>query len=113
MKTTFQEMLDGIKSLDWSMGHYGSIRCENNLCPVVAAAHELARKEFEALNGTWVSGGYNLAADVIGLTINVDDFIVAVDNSEGRIRASHDGQRCGHLIRIRRRVLKALGLTER
>ncbi len=116
MKTTFQEMLDKIKSREWQLVEDGPVRCANGLCPILAAAYELAHDAYVKLYGEdWDSMNFDQAADLIGLTIDYYIFIDAVDYNEEQIRrvwGKYSPARCNHLIRTRRRVLKALGLTE-
>ena len=115
MKTTLQEMLEHIKSRKWNISYYGAIRCESNLCPIVAAAQILAHDEFEQEHGDWTSDSFRVASTLIGLTVNPYTFIEAVDQNEQSIRAAYEyfPSKCSQLIRIRRRVVKALGLTDR
>ena len=114
MKTTFQEMLDEIKDLDWAVSSGGEIRCASGRCPIVAAAFLMAHDAYEELEDEWDDDSYDTAADVIGLTIDCGTFIEAVDYNERTIRKSYkfDTKQGAQVIRIRRRVLKALGLTE-
>ncbi len=115
MKTTIQELLDGISSLNWSINDYGSIRCANHRCPILAAAHELAYTEFiDQMGGESENGDYDQAADIIGLDIDCQDFVAAVDNDEVHIKHiyRHMGHKRGSILRTRRRVMKALGLKE-
>ncbi len=116
MKTTLQELLDGISSLDWSVNIYGSIRCANGRCPILAAVNEIAHEEWmDQMGGLSDNGDYNFAADIIGLTVNYQDFVAAVDNDEVQIEHVYkdNRQKRGNILRTRRRVMKALGLTER
>ncbi len=114
MKTTFQDMLDYIKPLEWSIARAGEVRCADGRCPIVAAAYLMAHNEYLELEEEWSDDGYDTAADVLGLTIDCGDFIEAADYNERAIRLSHkhDTAKCSQIIRTRRRLLKALGLTE-
>ncbi len=112
MKTTLSEMLEHLKSRKWTISYYGAIRCESGLCPIVAAAQILAHDEFEQEHGDWVSDSFRLASTVIGLTVNPWTFIEAVDQNEQSIRAMYEPAKCSQLIRTRRKVVKALGLTD-
>ncbi len=115
MKTTIQELLDGISSLDWSINDYGSIRCADGRCPILAAVHELALTKWtDEIGGEGDNGDYNQAANIIGLAIDCQAFVAAVDNDEAHIKHIYKnmGQKRGRILRTRRRVMKALGLIE-
>ena len=115
MKTTLQELLDKIKSREWQITDYGTVRCSNGLCPILAAVHELAlTKWMDQTGGDGGNGDYNEAAELIGLAIDCQDFVAAVDNDESHIKHIYKnmGRKRGSILRTRRRVMKALGLIE-